>query len=45
MRVVLNGLAALKPKTGVGHHVADLFAAPPTTFVTRQVAAVGPAAS
>lgn len=25
MRVVLNGLAALKPKTGVGHHVADLF--------------------
>ncbi len=27
MRVVLNGLAALKPKTGVGHHVADLFAA------------------
>ena len=27
MRVVLNGLAALKPKTGVGHHVADLTAA------------------
>ena len=27
MRVVLNGLAALKPKTGVGHHVADLFCA------------------
>jgi alpha-1,3-rhamnosyl/mannosyltransferase len=27
MRVVLNGLAALKPKTGVGHHVADLHAA------------------
>jgi len=27
MRVVLNGLAALKPKTGVGHHVADLAAA------------------
>lgn len=27
MRVVLNGLAALKPKTGVGHHVADLFGA------------------
>jgi glycosyltransferase involved in cell wall biosynthesis len=27
MRVLLNGLAALKPKTGVGHHVADLFAA------------------
>lgn len=27
MRVVLNGLAALKPKTGVGHHVADLYAA------------------
>lgn len=24
MRVVLNGLAALKPKTGVGHHVAEL---------------------
>ena len=34
MRVVLNGLAALKPKTGVGHHVADLFAA---------LAATGPA--
>lgn len=27
MRVILNGLAALKPKTGVGHHVADLYAA------------------
>ena len=27
MRVVLNGLASLKPRTGVGHHVADLFAA------------------
>jgi alpha-1,3-rhamnosyl/mannosyltransferase len=27
MRVVLNGLAALKPKTGVGHHVAELAAA------------------
>jgi alpha-1,3-rhamnosyl/mannosyltransferase len=24
MRVVLNGLAALKPRTGVGHHVAEL---------------------
>jgi alpha-1,3-rhamnosyl/mannosyltransferase len=24
MRVVLNGLAALKPKTGVGHYVANL---------------------
>jgi alpha-1,3-rhamnosyl/mannosyltransferase len=24
MRVVINGLAALKPKTGVGHHVANL---------------------
>ncbi len=24
MRVVINGLAALKPKTGVGHHVAHL---------------------
>jgi alpha-1,3-rhamnosyl/mannosyltransferase len=24
MRVVINGLAALKPKTGVGHHVASL---------------------
>lgn len=24
MRVILNGLAALKPKTGVGHHVAQL---------------------
>jgi alpha-1,3-rhamnosyl/mannosyltransferase len=24
MRVVVNGLAALKPKTGVGHHVAEL---------------------
>ncbi len=24
MRVILNGLAALKPKTGVGHHVAEL---------------------
>ncbi|OWK44466.1 glycosyltransferase family 4 protein [Fimbriiglobus ruber] len=27
MRVVVNGLAALKPKTGVGHHVANLAAA------------------
>ena len=27
MRVVLNALAALKPKTGVGHHVAELHAA------------------
>ncbi|MFO0848703.1 MAG: glycosyltransferase family 1 protein [Gemmataceae bacterium] len=27
MRVVINGLAALKPKTGVGHHVAELAAA------------------
>jgi glycosyltransferase involved in cell wall biosynthesis len=27
MRVVINGLAALKPKTGVGHHVANLAAA------------------
>jgi glycosyltransferase involved in cell wall biosynthesis len=27
MRVVLNGLAALKPKTGVGHHVAGLYTA------------------
>jgi alpha-1,3-rhamnosyl/mannosyltransferase len=27
MRVVINGLAALKPKTGVGHHVANLTAA------------------
>jgi alpha-1,3-rhamnosyl/mannosyltransferase len=27
MRVVVNGLAALKPKTGVGHHVAELAAA------------------
>jgi len=27
MRVVVNGLAALKPKTGVGHHVAELVAA------------------
>ena len=26
MRVVVNGLAALKPKTGVGHHVAQLAA-------------------
>jgi alpha-1,3-rhamnosyl/mannosyltransferase len=26
MRVLLNGLAALKPKTGVGHHVAQLHA-------------------
>jgi glycosyltransferase involved in cell wall biosynthesis len=26
MRVVINGLAALKPKTGVGHHVANLAA-------------------
>ena len=24
MRVVMNGLAALKPKTGVGHYVAQL---------------------
>lgn len=24
MRIVINGLAALKPKTGVGHHVANL---------------------
>ena len=24
MRVVINGLAALKPKTGVGHHVAQV---------------------
>ena len=24
MKVILNGLAALKPKTGVGHHVANL---------------------
>lgn len=34
MRVVLNGLAALKPKTGVGHHVADLFAALRTEYPT-----------
>lgn len=34
MRVVLNGLAALKPKTGVGHHVADLTAALRTEFPT-----------
>jgi alpha-1,3-rhamnosyl/mannosyltransferase len=27
MRVMLNGLAALKPKTGVGHHVTELHAA------------------
>ncbi len=27
MRIVMNGLAALKPKTGVGHHVADLYGA------------------
>ncbi len=27
MRVVMNGLAALKPKTGVGHYVARLHAA------------------
>ncbi|HET6572063.1 MAG TPA: glycosyltransferase family 1 protein [Fimbriiglobus sp.] len=27
MKVVINGLAALKPKTGVGHHVANLSAA------------------
>ncbi|MGL6094903.1 MAG: glycosyltransferase family 4 protein [Fimbriiglobus sp.] len=26
MRVVMNGLAALKPKTGVGHHVVQLAA-------------------
>lgn len=34
MRVVLNGLAALKPKTGVGHHVADLTAALVAEFPT-----------
>lgn len=34
MRVVLNGLAALKPKTGVGHHVADLAAALAAGFPT-----------
>ena len=27
MRVVMNGLAAVKPKTGVGHYVANLYAA------------------
>lgn len=32
MRVVINGLAALKPKTGVGHHVANLAAALTATF-------------
>jgi alpha-1,3-rhamnosyl/mannosyltransferase len=32
MRVVINGLAALKPKTGVGHHVANLTAALAATF-------------
>jgi hypothetical protein len=24
MRVLINGLAALKPKTGVGHHLTQL---------------------
>ena len=28
MRVILNGLSALKPKTGVGHHVANLHRGP-----------------
>ena len=32
MRVVMNGLAALKPKTGVGHHVANLAVALTETF-------------
>ncbi|HVK18946.1 MAG TPA: glycosyltransferase family 1 protein [Fimbriiglobus sp.] len=32
MRVVINGLAALKPKTGVGHHVANLAAALTASF-------------
>lgn len=32
MRVVINGLAALKPKTGVGHHVANLTATLTATF-------------
>ncbi len=27
MRVLLNGLSTLRAKTGVGHHIADLFAA------------------
>lgn len=27
MRVLINGLSTLKAKTGVGHHIADLFAA------------------
>jgi alpha-1,3-rhamnosyl/mannosyltransferase len=32
MRVVMNGLAALKPRTGVGHHVANLALALAETF-------------
>jgi len=32
MRVVMNGLAALKPKTGVGHHVAELYSALTTSY-------------
>jgi alpha-1,3-rhamnosyl/mannosyltransferase len=32
MKVVINGLAALKPKTGVGHHVANLSASLTETY-------------
>ena len=50
MRVVLNGLAALKTRTGVGHHVADLFAAlrkhdPASTFALYPGKVLGRAAS
>lgn len=37
MRVVMNGLAALKPKTGVGHHVANLAAALTASFPEDEV--------
>ncbi len=36
MRVLINGLSTLKAKTGVGHHIADLFAALGTTDASSQ---------
>jgi len=52
MRVIINGLSALKPKTGVGHHVAELahalqqlngedaFTLYPGSYFSRQIRAV-----
>lgn len=36
MRVAINGLAALKPKTGVGHHVAQIAGHLATEFPTDE---------